>query len=96
MESARDKLKPKTPFTRKVHKSEIEALLLQSLAFEEDVVAKDDTTPKEPTDQDDSILVNSTIAKNSNQVEIRGFLSAFFKNTSNSKTKVNKASIYGK
>ena len=39
----RDKHKHKTPFTRKVSKSEIEVLLHQCLTFEEDTIAEDDT-----------------------------------------------------
>ena len=60
----REKPKHKHPSTRKLNKSEIEALLHQHLTFRKDSSAEDDSTSEDSIEKDASILVNSEAAKN--------------------------------
>ena len=90
--STRDKPKKKSSLVRKANTSEIEALLCQHLTLEEDDISKDENTSEESVEQDDSILVNSTIANNDNPDNIRNLLSTIFKSAPTSKTEVNKDS----
>ena len=88
----RNKPKNKPPFSRKVNKYKIEALLHQFLAFEEDDNIEDDTTFEDCIEEETSILVNSETAKNTNPYDPRNFISTIHKNKPNPKTKANKAS----
>ena len=71
----RDRPKLKPHFTRNVNKYEKNALLRQYLEFDEENVAKDCITSEESIEQNASILVNSTTAKNDNPAEILNLLS---------------------
>ena len=86
----------KPPFARKVNKSEIiEAFLHQYLILEEDSI-DEDVAKSEDSIEDTSILVDSTIAKNSNPANLRDILSTVYENTPNYNTKINKCSTSAK